>query len=281
MNWPGFGQFWTQAFRDTLRRESDGRLTPRIEISAGRGHVSVEATTAEGEFKNNLQLRTHVIAPDLSATDITLDQTAAGQYEGDFAAVVPGAYLASVSDDDGQGGTTTGAVSSYSPEFNIASQDVDLLARLSQMTGGQLIPAGDAGSPDLFTHRSTKTIPHEIWETLMLAALILLPIDVGVRRVLITREQVVHARVWIRSRLRRASSSRVDSAASVSIAKLKDARSRVVLGDAKADGTESTPVSPVPQSRDQASKEVPSGDAEEGAKPLASRLLDARRKRRE
>jgi hypothetical protein len=92
---------------------------------------------------------------------------------------------------------------------------------------------------------------------------------------------LVHARVWIRSRLRRTSSSSVDPAASDSIAKLKDARSRVVLGDAKGDGTEPTTVSPVPQSLDQASNAVASGDAEEGAKPLASRLLDARRKRRE
>jgi Mg-chelatase subunit ChlD len=281
MNWPGFGQFWTQAFRDTLRRESAGGLTPRIEINAGRGHVSVEATTSDGEFRNNLRLRTHVIAPDLSATDITLDQTAAGQYEGDFAAVARGAYLVRVSEDNGQEGTTTGAVNSYSPEFNIASQDLNSLARLSQVTGGQLIPAGDAGSPDLFTHRSAKTIPHEIWEGLMLAALILLPIDVGVRRVLITREHLVYARVWIRSRLRRASSSNIDPAASVSMAKLKDARSRVVLGDAQVDGTEPTTVSPVPQPRDQASKAVASGDAEEGATPLVSRLLDARRKRRE
>jgi hypothetical protein len=281
MNWPGFGQFWTQAFRDTLRRESAGGLTPRIEINAGRGHVSVEATTPEGEFKNNLRLRTQVIAPDLSATDITLDQTAAGQYEGDFPAVARGAYLVSVSEDDGQGGTTTGAVNSYSPEFNIASEDLNSLARLSQMTGGQLISADDAGSPDLFTHRSTKTIPHEIWEALMLAALILLPIDVGVRRVLITRQQLVHVRVWIRSRLRRPSSSSVDPAASVSMAKLKDARSRVKLGDAQVDGTERTTVSPVPQPRDQASKAQAPGEIGEEAEPLASRLLDAKRKRGE
>jgi Ca-activated chloride channel family protein len=81
MIWPGFGQFWTQAFRDTLRHESAGGLTPRVEIAAGRGHVLVEATTPEGGSRNNLRLRTHVIAPDLSTTDITLDQTAAGQYE--------------------------------------------------------------------------------------------------------------------------------------------------------------------------------------------------------
>jgi len=281
MNWSGFGQFWTQAFRDALRHESAGGLTPRIEIAAGRGHILLEATTPEGAYRNNLRLRTHVIAPDLSTTDISLDQTAAGQYEGEFAAVARGAYLVSVFEDDGSGGTTAGAVNSYSPEFSIALQDVDLLARVSEVTGGQLISAGDAASPDLFTRRSMKTIPHEIWETLMLAALILLPIDVGVRRVLITREQLTHAREWARLKLRRASSSSVDSAAPVSMAKLKDARTRVVLSGGQVDGTGASTHSPAPQSLDQPSEGVASGDADKGAEPLASRLLDAKRKRRE
>ena len=74
--------------------------------------------------------------------------------------------MVSVSEEDGQTGATTGAVNSYSPEFNIASEDVDLLARVSEMTGGQVIPTGDASISVLFSRRSTKTIPHEIWETL-------------------------------------------------------------------------------------------------------------------
>ncbi|MEK6406551.1 MAG: VWA domain-containing protein [Acidobacteriota bacterium] len=280
MNWPGFGAFWTQAFRDTVRRKSGGGLTPRIEITAGRGHVSVEATAPGGEFKNNLRLRTHIVAPDLSTTDITLDQTAAGRYEGDFAATARGAYLVSVSEDDGQSATTAGAVNSYSPEFNIASQDVDMLARVSEMTGGRMISSDDA-SVELFKPPSMKTIPHEIWEALMLAALILLPIDVGVRRVLITREQLAFAQQWIQSKLRRGSSADSESAASVSMAKLKDARTRVVLGDAP--GTETPPpiVSASQTLPEQDSKVLASAETSERTEPLASRLLDAKRKRRD
>ncbi len=113
----------------------------------------------------------------------------------------------------------------------------------------------------------------------MLAALILLPIDVGVRRVVIVREQLALGRAWIQARLRRASSATVDSVATVSIAKLKGARSRVVLGDPKADGPRN--ISPVSQPPDRASKSTDSGETVEGAETLASRLLDAKRKRRE
>jgi len=281
MNWPGFGQFWTQAFRDTVRHEQTGGLATRIEINAGRGHVSVEATTPEGATRNNLRLRAHVIAPDLSTTDITLDQTAAGQYEGEFDAVNRGAYLVSVFEDNGNSGTTAGAVNSYSPEFNIASRDSDLLERVSEMTGGKLFPAGDGASPDLFARRSTKTIPHEIWEGLILVALILLPIDIGVRRVLVTHEQLVQSQEWIRSQLGRVPRSTVDSATSPSMAKLKDARSRVVLGGDKEEGIDESTQSTIPQPRDQVSNTVASGENAKGPEPLASRLLDARRKRRE
>ena len=279
MNWPGFGQFWTQAFRDALRRESDGGLRPRLDITAGRGHIEVEATTPDGASRNNLRLRTRIIGPDLSTAEITLDQTAAGQYEGVFPAVPRGAYMVSVSEEDGQIGATTGAVNSYSPEFNIASEDVDLLARVSEMTGGQVIPTGDASISVLFSRRSTKTIPHEIWETLMLAALILLPIDIGVRRVVITREQMVHAREWIQATLRRAAPAN-DSTAAVSMEKLKDARSRVVFG---GKGDEKEPQTPptVPQPQEGVSKAMTSGDTTDRTESLASRLLDAKRKRRD
>lgn len=277
MNWPGFGQFWTQALRDALRHEFAGGLTPRIEISAGQGHVSVEAMTPEGASRNNLRLRVHIIGPDLSTADMTLDQTAAGQYEGSFPAVARGAYLVSISEADGEQANISGAVNSYSPEFNITSQDADALKRISEVTGGQVIPA-NVESHDLFGRRSTRTIPHDIWEALILAVLILLPVDVGVRRLAITPEQLAYARAWIQAKVRRTATSAVDAGASVSMAKLKDARTRVSFGDGKREVAE--PPAGVPRLRDQVSNPVRPGDAEEGADPLATRLLEARKKRR-
>jgi hypothetical protein len=280
MNWPGFGQFWTQTLRDVLRRESAGGLSPRIEIVAGRGRISVEATTPEGRSRNNLKLRTQVIGPDLSTTEITLDQTGAGQYEGSFPAVARGAYLVSVNEVDAQNGTTAGAVNSYSPEFNISSQDANLLARLSEITGGKVIGSGGREALDLFSGRSTRTIPHEIWQTLMLAVLILIPIDVGVRRVAISREQAAQVRAWLNARLHRRSRSTIDSASIASMGKLKDARSRVVLSDDR--NMDKTPATiSLSEKGDREPTKVSSSEKVEAAEPLASRLLDARRKRRE
>jgi Ca-activated chloride channel homolog len=293
MNWPGFGQFWTQALRDVLRREGAGELMPRVRIDAGRGQISVEAVTADGQFKNNLRLRAHVVSPDLSTSDIVLEQTAAGRYEGRFPATSRGAYMVSVTDEGGENAPVTGSVNSYSPEFSITSVATNLLERLGEATGGRMIMAGPAGSEvvDLYERRATKTRPTDIWETLMLAALLLLPVDVGLRRLHITREQIEQAQGWVTLRLRRQVVEETDAEAAAALAQLKGARSRVRLSDPTADLPE-VEVSPAQeparrvaagaQTRSEPQPKEPapvSGAAE--ARPLASRLLDARRKKRD
>jgi Ca-activated chloride channel family protein len=302
MNWSGFGQFWTQMFRDVLRHQGSTELQPRVEINAGRGHVTVEAASSEGEFKNDLRLKAHIIAPDFTATDIPLEQTAAGRYEGDFPAQLRGAYLASVSEENGVPAPVAGAVNSYSPEYSIAQSDTNLLTEISTATGGAALPALASDAPptsdiNLFEKRATRTVPHEIWQALMLVALLLLPLDVGLRRVHLSREQIEHAREWVRSRLRRRVPLAIDAEAAASLAGLKEARSRVRLSDAPAEttATTSSPViemAPRPSSADNgaqvnkvgkpsrpADAVRPTAPAQDA--PLASRLLDARKKRRE
>ena len=304
MNWPGFGQFWTQALRDTLRREGADDLNPRVEINAGKGHVTVEAITPDGGFRNNLRLRAHIVAPDYSATDITLEQTAAGRYEGDFAATSRGAYLVSVTEENGRPAPVTGSVNSYSPEFSIADADENLLARISEATGGGVIPTsedlqeGKISGVDLFERRATKTRPHEIWEALILAALLILPFDVGIRRLHITREQLMEARSAIESRLRRKVPETADAETAAALAQLKDARTRVRLGGPASDlpdaaslseeakrnaarGKEAAATSRASERRVAESKPAPASTEASEARPLASRLLDARRKKRD
>src|SRR5581483_3853786 len=127
----------------------------------------------------------------------------------------------------------------------------------------------------------------------MLAALLLLPIDVGIRRVALSREQIERARAWVESKLRRPVPLAVDAEAVASMASLKEARSRVRLSDAPADAvTAAATPSPLviePARRgdsQKVSKATPTADAAslpepaQEATPLSSRLLDARKKRK-
>jgi uncharacterized membrane protein len=312
MNWPGFGQFWTQAIRDTIRRAGASDLVPRVDIDGGKGRVTVEAVTPDGGFKNNLRLRAHVVAPDMSAEEIALDQTAAGRYEGEFAATRRGAYLVSVSEESGGLAPVTGSVNSYSPEFGISKGDENLLSRISEETGGRPITnngregsgSEDAASSDadLFERRATRTIPREIWETLLLISLVLLPLDVGVRRLHLTREQLAEARSWIESKMPGRKGEMIDADAGAALAQLKGARTRVRLGDdngASATELRGSTVSAAPRAEatgeDGNSRPAKAAHSTPGKQreptrdetaaderpPLASRLLEARRKKQE
>jgi Mg-chelatase subunit ChlD len=300
MDWPGLGRFWTQAFREVLRKEGSNDLASRVEIDAGTGKVTVEALTSDGRFRNNLKLRAHLVAPDLSTSDIILEQTAAGQYEGQFPATARGAYLVSVTEENGQSAQVTGAVNSYSPEFAISNTDANLLSHVSEATEGRVINGADWESVNLFEQKRTKTRPREIWQSLMLIALLLLPLDVGIRRLHITREEVVRVREWLKAKFTRADGADIDAEAVASLGQLKASRGRLRLGADDAVGADSASQIRVANTglesgemlsrsslesksvKTRSERAVAASDSPstEPANPLASRLLEARRKKR-
>jgi uncharacterized membrane protein len=384
MNWPGFGQFWTQVMRDALRRErsTEGlQVTARVDFDDGRssasesglamttgfalgrtGHIDVEAAIEGGTFANELRLRAHVVAPDLTSSDVLLEQTAAGRYEARFPAEAQGAYIVTImrqgeshQAESQQGGSRqaevqqtasqqaasaesgvplaiTGAVKSYSPEFNISTDDSGLLARLSQATGGQVLEAGTgatnkppaegAESPqadgpvssspaprgvDLFERRAARTIPHDIWDKLLMLALLLLPIDAAIRRLRVSRDDVrsgLSATMrwassllpWLRPAILETDGS---GAATLGLAQLKTSRSRIrlrpssdreeaVQTSSEAASTDPAPVIESAVVRHSERLQPPSApptvalpEQAGDAQPLPSRLLDAKRKKRD
>ena len=91
------------------------------------------------------------------------------------------------------------------------------------------------GEADLFERRAVSHRPREIWEALMLAALLLLPLDVGVRRLHLTREQLGEAREWLSSKLGPPKVEEAGTETAASHAQLKDARTRVKFGNESSD----------------------------------------------
>lgn len=303
MSWPGFGQFWTQVFRDVVRREGSGaglRVEPRVDFDDARepdrrGRIEVDVSTSDGYFKNGLTLRARVVAPDLTAGEVSLPQTAAGRYEGYFPAPARGAYIATLIEGDSRTVAATGGVKQYSPEFMIAGSESELLDRLSEATGGRVFESATTAEQedDLFSRRATRTVSTEVWQSLILLALLLLPIDVGVRRVRVSREDLKAALADVLARTRKLSESflglRTPLEAGTGLDRLKASRSRLNLRG-RLDLTQ--PVKSESQLRESKTSlrttpnEPPGGQSEPSADPsksipLASRLLDARRKRQD
>jgi len=86
----------------------------------------------------------------------------------------------------------------YSPEFSATEPNQNLLRRLAEAGGGKVLePEIPADNP--FQHDRVKTFqPRDWWEWLLKFAIILFPLDVGVRRIQIDRAEWVRATQTLR-----------------------------------------------------------------------------------
>ena len=190
LDWPQFPRFWSQAIRWCLRREPDSSLRPSVEIAGNSARLVVDALDASERAINGLELRAAVSRPDGSEAETLLEQTGPGRYEAAVLTPATGAYVAGVS-AQGPGGfsarTTVGFAVAYPPDFADTEPDEALLRRLARETGGRVLE-GPEGVFELPAR--LPTTHHDIWAALLWAAALLLPLDVAVRRLIITREDL-------------------------------------------------------------------------------------------
>ena len=159
---------------------------------------------ADGAYLNDLKTQAAVIGPTLTNT-LGLRQTSPGRYEGTFPAQEEGVYIMRVQ-ASGNGTTpasqTVGVVVPYSPEYRGGEDGSGLLSRIASETGGRVLGLDQTG--EVFQHnlRAVQSST-PIWPALLIVALLLLPFDVGVRRVSVYRGDLVRAWGAVRRRLGR------------------------------------------------------------------------------
>ena len=90
-----------------------------------------------------------------------------------------------------------GASVNYSPEFNATEPNIHLLQQMAETSGGKMLPFQPATPEDNpFLHDRKKTFqPHDLWQWLLQLAICLFPLDVGVRRIQLDRDE------WLRATL--------------------------------------------------------------------------------
>ncbi len=207
VTWDDFTRFWSQAVRWTITEGTSNNLETRILMEGEQARVVVDARDDAGSFLNGLELRTSVVNPLLESRTLPLRQVAPGRYEALFTPEHEGAYFLGVSGQALVNGAplnvsqTTGWVMSYSAEYDIQQRgaDLNLLADIANLTGGRDLTEDPAlAFEHNLTARSARTT---IWPWLMLAAMLLLPLDVAVRRLIITRSDVQRLRMALFGRL--------------------------------------------------------------------------------
>jgi hypothetical protein len=220
VSWDGFSQFWNQAVRWTITEGSGSTVETQVVMEGESARLIVDARDADGGFLNGLTLAASVVDPELGSERVTLRQVAPGRYEANFRPAAEGAYLLRVSGESGDGAEavnqTSGWVMSYSPEYLAADSD-SVLPRLAEITGGRSLQdaTGEIFARDIDARAAS--LPLTPW--LVLLAMLLLPVDIAVRRLMVTRSDWVRLRQWIAQR-------RANQGGTERISTLIDARDR-------------------------------------------------------
>lgn len=200
ISWDSYVRFWNQAIRWTITEGTSGSIESQVIMEGERARLIVDARDENGAFLNGLNLQLSLVDPAGQPALLNLRQVAPGRYEAVFTPEQEGAYLLAVRGTNPDStltvDQTTGWVMSYSAEYDRAAaiDGAALLRDIAQLTGGTSVEESPALS---FNHNLRSVLsgtPLSPW--LLLAALLLLPIDIAVRRLIITATDIQRLRQW-------------------------------------------------------------------------------------
>ncbi len=202
VTWDGFASFWAQAVRWTITQGRDASVESVVTWEGEEARLTVEARGPAGEVLNDLALEANVVAPGGAAVLLPLVPVAPGRYAAAFQPTEEGAYLIRVAgapagDEETTTSVaqTTGWALGYSPEYQHLTAQPETLQALAALTGGQDRSADitTAFSHDLPPARGVRPI----WQPLALAATLLLPLDIALRRLALGKQDWLRARRWL------------------------------------------------------------------------------------
>lgn len=267
VGWEGFATFWAQAARAITRRSTLNQYQVKVNNESGRGKVEINAFDSLGNPLTSSTATVRVATPSGDTREMTLNQQGPGLYTGSFDAAELGSYIVSVSEKDPAGGervSSTGFSLPYPAEYRSTRPNRPLLARVAQETKGI-----EESRPEQSLRAATNPGASitELWPFFIFLAALLLPIDVGVRRIALPMREIL-AKGWARLRSRRAATGQQQ----VVVGRLHQAKQRAQLPSAD-DQSAPTIIQIEPDRRERAPAATHKGNT-------SSALLDAKRKRK-
>jgi Ca-activated chloride channel homolog len=184
LNWkPGFGRFWAQLVRQTMRQEGPEHCLLRAAPSGDGVELALDATDADGKFLNGAEAVVNVAVPQHKNEEIGLRQVAPGRYAARFAAPTCGAYhMETKLRYEGRPVEVprSGIVISYPEELRVRPANTRLLRAIAEASQGQFDPKpADVFAPT--EHAVLRTVP--LWPFLLLAVVVVFLLDLMLKRV--------------------------------------------------------------------------------------------------
>ncbi|HEY5034978.1 MAG TPA: VWA domain-containing protein [Candidatus Dormibacteraeota bacterium] len=185
LSWPSANRFFGDIVRYSLPQAGDPALQVEAQVQGDHTHLLVTSPSASGSA-----VSVSAIAPDLSNLDLTLSSTGPGRFEGNLPTDQVGSYLLHFTDSVGgavKHTNTIGLVVPYSPEYRNLGTDNATLSAIARAGGGVLLT-------DLSSVFKEAVPPVRaalpIGELLLVLAILLFPIDVALRRLVLSGEDL-------------------------------------------------------------------------------------------
>ena len=179
LKWPGYSKFWSQIVRETMRKRDDSAFDFRVVRERDEATISAEAIQQDGKFRNILDTKVRIIAPDQSSSEVRLNQVGPGLYKTKIPLSQKGPYLFRVI--DGKGGASRALEYSYPDEYHFYPPNTDTLRKVSDETHGAFQPTV---SQIFDTSGESTSLPIPLWPYFASAALLLFIVDLLLRRLL-------------------------------------------------------------------------------------------------
>ncbi|MFN7016212.1 MAG: glutamine amidotransferase [Fimbriimonadales bacterium] len=237
LGWQGYSVFWTQVIRSAMRPTTQPNLGLTATVRNGQAIVELQAFTPQGEPVNGLTPQLVVSAPSGEQSLLTMNLEGAGRYIAQFPIREQGLYTLSTQGDFGTGSQATLATAlavPYPLEYRFYRENRPLLERIAAQTRGRVNPEpARAYDPPPAPQRLTR----DLWTLALLLSLLLLMVDITVRRVVITVPEAVAA---ILARLRRRRALRPATVQATQ--RLKAAKRRAAVPCSSATASQRAPI---------------------------------------
>jgi Ca-activated chloride channel homolog len=181
---PQYAHIWDQSVRWTMAPPIDRGLQLSAQVDGAHALLTAESVDINGQFVNLADTRANLWGPDGKQQSLTLRQVAPGRYQADLPADKTGLYKVEVHQArQGQQEVmeSTGYEVPFSAEYRGLGSNDGLLKALAEDTGGRAVH----DSAGIFSREGLPSIPgwEPMWPFLLGLALILLPVEVALRRI--------------------------------------------------------------------------------------------------
>ncbi len=182
VTWSDFPKFWAQAVRWTILERPQSPV--QIAIQPRDERTAIAAELPEAYLDERLELSATLIDADGRARTLRMDQVSPGRYEVEADLAQAGAYFVRVAPaGEGAAGLTeaiAGYVRPYSPEYTVREGGSANLRAWAALANGDVLES----PAQAFALNAPAAMARTDLSPLLLAlAALLLPFDVGVRRI--------------------------------------------------------------------------------------------------